>query len=140
MMENELQDLFRQMVMMHRQKVQEYLKTFDLYLGQQRILFELQRNPRITLTDLTEQLNVSKESLSVSIKRLEGAGFIHRVKDEKDKRRMLLELSNKGLQTAIDCKAGFEALNQSMFYDYTDEEKYALGNHFKRMINNLERE
>lgn len=138
-MEKELLDLFRQMVMMHRNKVQEYLKTFDLYLGQQRILFELQKNPKITLTELTEKLQVSKESLSVSIKRLEGAGFINKVKDDKDKRRILLELSEKGYETATACKKGFENLNQTMFQDYSKEDKQVLGDHFKRMIENLER-
>ncbi len=137
-MEQILVDLFRELAQKHRGVVQDYLRDFDIYLGQHRILFRLEENPELTLTELTEILDVSKESLSISLKRMEQAGLIERKKDEADKRRQLLSLSDQGLSTSRACHDGFDKINHSMFKNLDEVEKKQLMILFEKMIHGLE--
>ncbi len=139
-MEQILVDLFRELAQKHRGVIQNYLRDYQIYLGQHRILFRLEENPKITLTELTEILDVSKESLSMSIKRMEQAGLIDKERDTKDKRRTLLSLSPKGLETSKACRDGFKSINTRMFINLTEEEKESLSILFKKMIEGLEGE
>ena len=139
-MERELVNLFRELAQKHRGVIQNYLRDFDVYLGQHRILFRLEENPKITLTELTDKLEVSKESLFMSIKRMEQAGYIHKERDINDKRRVLLSLSDKGLETSKACRAGFDKINHSMFHNLEKNEMDSLMILFKKMIEGLEGE
>lgn len=139
-MEHNLAQLYRKLVLMHRANLQNYLKKYNIYLGQHRIFFELEQNPNITLTQLTTLLDSSKESISLSVKRLEQAGYITKKKDERDKRKVLLELSEKGLETSQVCRKDFNAINEGMFSMLEDEEKENLAWYFKKMIEGLEGE
>lgn len=137
-MEKELGDLFRQIYRRHRMLVQEYLSQHGLYLGQPRILFTLQDNPETTLTDLASRLNITKESLSVSIKRLSNAGLICRDVDKDDKRRYVLSLSENGETVANACKEGFDDINERLFDNLSDEEKATQRALFIKMIETME--
>lgn len=139
-MDKNLVDLFRKLARKHSAVVQDYLKGFNIYLGQHRIFFTLEKQPNITFTELADILKVSKESLSVSIKRLDQAGFIHKEVDKNDKRRSLLRLNEKGLETSKACKEGFDTINHSMFKNLCDEEKENLSVLFEKMIDGLEDE
>lgn len=139
-MEKQLTDLFSELAKKHRVVVSNYLQKQGIYLGQHRTLFKLQNNPNSTLTDLAEKLEVSKESLSVSVKRLVNVGMIYRSTDSKDKRRTLLSLTEKGEKTADICRIGFERINQMMFKDFSDNEKDNLSFYFEKMIDALEEE
>ena len=74
----ELSDLFRSILLSHRNSVQNFLTDYDLYLGQPRLLFYLKDNPGSTQNDLAEFLEITKEATSVSVRRLEKSGFIIR--------------------------------------------------------------
>lgn len=139
-MEKQLTDLFRDLAKKHRLVVSNYLHKQGIYMGQHRTLFKLQKYPNSTLTDLAEKLEVSKESLSVSVKRLVNVGMIVRSEDNKDKRRTLLNLTEKGEETANICRVGFERINQTMFKEFTDQEKDNLSFYFEKMIDALEEE
>lgn len=136
-MDQILSDKFRTIVQMHRMHLQEFMTQYNIYLGQHRVLFSLEDYPDITLTKLSEILQVSKESLSVSIKRLENSGHVNKRMDKNDKRSCLLSLSDKGLMTARACRKEFQALNASMFEGIKDKDN--LLSDFNIMIKNLER-
>lgn len=139
-MEKVLVKLFRELAQKHRGVIQDYLRDFDIYLGQHRILFRLEENPKITLTELTEKLEVSKESLFMSIKRMDQAGFISKERDQNDKRRVLLSLSDKGIETSKACREGFDKINHSMFKNLDQKEMDSLAILFSKMIQGLEGE
>lgn len=139
-MEKQLTDLFSELAKKHRLVVSNYLQKQGIYLGQHRTLFKLQKYPNSTLTDLAEKLEVSKESLSVSVKRLVNVGMIVRSEDHNDKRRTLLNLTEKGNKTADICRIGFERINQIMFKEFTHQEKDNLSIYFEKMIDALEKE
>ena len=139
-MGRELGDLFQEVFKKHRILVQEYLRQHNLYLGQHRILFALQKHPNITLTELATILDITKESLSVSLKRLDSTGLIHRVLDDDDKRRYVLSLSQQGETVAVACRIGFDEINKQLFDTLTTEEQETQRILFQRMLNIMDEE
>ncbi|NLW14712.1 MAG: MarR family transcriptional regulator [Erysipelothrix sp.] len=137
-MENILVESFRNLAKRHREVIQSQLIKKNVYIGQHRILFKLQENPDMTLTELTDALDVSKESLSVSVRRLEQSGLIRKLADTKDKRRILISLTDLGVETSDACKTYFNNINASMFKNMSQEEKDLLEVLFSKMIQGLE--
>ncbi|CAM4288192.1 MarR family winged helix-turn-helix transcriptional regulator [Erysipelothrix aquatica] len=139
-MENQLITLFRQVTSKHRAVVQNYLDDYDLYIGQPRFLSTLKRNPGITQKELVEILNVSKESVSVTVKRLEAVGYIKRAVSESDRREKHLFLSDKGEQLVLDFTEGFERIDTVLFQSLTESQREDLAVTFKIMLDDLEKE
>lgn len=137
-MDKELIELFRTLALKHRNVISKYLNEHGIYLGQHRTIFTLSKHPDSTLTELAKRLEVSKESLSVSVRRLESSGLIEKTIDPNDRRSYLLRLSDEGDRVAKACRDGFDVINNSMFKNMTDEEKDSLVYLFNKMIRGLE--
>ncbi|SFH93302.1 DNA-binding transcriptional regulator, MarR family [Tindallia magadiensis] len=60
------------------------------------VLYELDLQPNISLKELAKNLMVSSSSLSIMIHTLVEQKYVERVTDEKDRRRVLLKLSEEG--------------------------------------------
>lgn len=129
-MENLLNDEFRSLMRRHRNIVRNYLCKLGLYIGQPRVLFYLEDNPEISQKELSENLDVSKEATSVSIRRLEKGGFIIREECKNDRRVKLLKLSDQGERVVKDLRLNFDEINSFMFTDLNDKDK----DEFKRIL------
>lgn len=70
----------------------------------------LARRPR-RLTELADNLSMSKQLCLQSLKPIEAAGYIQRRPDPKDKRAKLLELSHKGNKLVNDALQELAAIN-----------------------------
>lgn len=136
-MDEKLSNLFRELARKHRFVVQKYLDQFDLYIGQPNLLFSIGDNPGITQKELGLCVKMSKETLSVSLNRLEHSGFIQRKTTEQDRRQKQLYLTAEGKHVVAQCKSGFESINQAMFSTLTDLEKRELETLFSLMIEGL---
>ena len=85
--------------------------------GQGRILHILDQEGAVSQKDLQERLNIQSGSISEILTKLEKEGLIERRRDEKDKRRMIVYLTDKGAEHARLYHAGrqekdwFSALN-----------------------------
>ncbi len=91
--------------------------------GQSRILKLLAENELLSQKELQQKLEIEAGSLSETIAKLEARGLILREKDEQDKRRMLVRLSEQGQlaasqETIEDPDAIYDVLS--------DEEKAEL--------------
>ena len=85
-MEAKLSKLYRQLNVSHRVVVQKYLDQYGLYIGQPRFLFVLEEQEGISQAILSSILKVTKETVSVTLKRLEQSGYIRREVSQSDKR------------------------------------------------------
>ncbi len=65
--------------------------------GQHRILRTLKNNGSMSQQDLQEQLHLQSSSISEILPKLEHAGYITRVRDESDKRCMLVSITQAGI-------------------------------------------
>ena len=139
-MEENLSQLFRQLNVSHRIVVQAYLDQYGLYIGQPRFLFALARRPGMSQVQLSDELKVSKETVSVAMRRLEQAGYVSREASLTDKRIKLLSLSDKGEVLMPELKEHFNGINDRMFSLLDHKEKELLESLFKKMIQGIEKE
>lgn len=139
-MDNKLSILYRQLSIKHRVVVQVYLDGMNLYIGQPRFLFEISRQPGISQVELSANLNLSKETVSVTLRRLEHSGFIVRKQSEGDRRIKLLYLSELGEQILPELQENFARTNQAMFSKLSEIEKNQLEGLLSLMIDGLEKE
>lgn len=133
-MENQLSVLFRRLNVAHRVVVQEYLDQLGLYIGQPRFLFALSRNPGMSQGELTKELSLSKETVSVTVRRLEQAGYVRRVVSDNDKRLRLLYLSEKGENLMPELTENFNEINERMFSQLNASEQIILKSLYEKMI------
>lgn len=97
-------------------------------LGQYRILLILKNHPLMPQKDLLECLHIQAGSLSEILLKMESNHLIHRTKDSKDKRRVLLELTEEGLMKVNQLIQEYEAENANLFSVLNDKECEELGN------------
>lgn len=138
-MENTLDSAFRELMRKRRSIVQNYLNTLGLYIGQPRVLFYLEDNPKISQRELSDMLGISKEATSVSLRRLEKAGFIERHECQKDRRIKLLFLSEQGLEVVKDLRKNFDEINSHMFTGLNTQETKELKRMVSIMTSSLEK-
>ncbi len=139
-MDKQLRVLYRQLSIKHRVVVQKYLDSLNLYIGQPRFLFELANQPGISQSELSNRLHLSKETVSVTLRRLENGGFIVREQDEVDRRIKLIRLSPKGDAIVPELKANFDRINNAMFSQLSEIEKNQLEGMLSLMMHGLEKE
>lgn len=138
-MENKLNNEFRTLMRNHRILVQDYLNKLNLYKGQPRILFVLEKSPEISQQKLSEVLNISKEATSVSIRRLEKTGFIERRECSRDRRIKLLSLSDHGQKIVKELSLNFDKIDSYMFFDLEADEQKELERLLLKMNKSLEK-
>lgn len=137
-MDHSLAIKYRKLNQRYRHVNQKYLDDFGLYLGQPRILFALNDQPGMTQNDLVTMFYVSKESISVSVKRLESAGLLERSSCVDDRRCKKLFLTAKGTAILTDLNTTFESVNHSLFSKLEDHEKVELNRILDKMMEGLE--
>lgn len=74
----------------------EALAKFDLTYTQYLVLMVLWEKDGQTLQSLGHQLDLASNTLTPLLKRLEDSGWILRLRPDKDKRQLLVQLTDKG--------------------------------------------
>jgi DNA-binding MarR family transcriptional regulator len=82
----------------------------------------IRKDSLITPSEIAQKLNISKPTVSVAINKLLREGYFQRVSDEKDKRKMLLKLSEKGLRISKRHEQAHKLIAQSIRASLTREE------------------
>ncbi|WP_406537568.1 MarR family winged helix-turn-helix transcriptional regulator [Methanobrevibacter sp.] len=97
--------------------------------GQGRLIVLLKRKDRLSTKELSEILNISVSSLNETLNKLEQKNFIKKVPSEKDKRILLVELTEEGRNLK------FKKHNDIDIFDsLTDEEKENLNDYLNRLL------
>ena len=100
--------------------------------GQGRLILLLKRKDKISTKELSEILNISVGSLNETLNKLEQKNFIRKVPSEKDKRILLVELTDEGRNLQFK-----EHRDIDIFDSLTGEEKESLNDYLNRIILNL---
>lgn len=138
-MEQKLRHLFRSIFIKHRSVLQTHLDKYDLYVGQPRYLRLIHDHPGITQKELVAHVNLSKETVSVTLKKLESANYIYRIVNEKDRREKHLFLTEKGKNIVSELSLYFEKLETAMFSSLSVDEQNQLEHFFNVMLKELEK-
>ena len=89
--------------------------------GQGRLIVLLKRKDKLSTKELSEILNISVSSLNETLNKLEQKNFIKKVPSQKDKRILLIELTEEG--RALEFKAHADI---DIFDSLNNEEKENL--------------
>lgn len=103
--------------------------------GQSRILNILLENPQMSQRALQEQLGIEPGSISEILAKLEEKGFLVKEKDENDRRRMILRLTEAG-KTAAEAEKSRDAkqYGEEIFSSLTHEEQEQLKEILRKLL------
>ncbi len=116
-------EAFTGLVRIYTACMQKTLSKYGLYPGQPQVLFAISELGTPTQIELAERLGVTKASAGVSLRRLEAAGFVKRIRDKKDTRCVRIKLTQKGADYARWCDIDFEMIYTTMMETFTAEER-----------------
>lgn len=78
--------------------MQRTMRKYGLYPGQPQLLLCIRSMEKPTQNEIAAQMNLSRASVGVSLRRLEQSGFVKRVRDKKDTRCIRIALTPKGAE------------------------------------------
>ncbi|MFR5875585.1 MAG: MarR family winged helix-turn-helix transcriptional regulator [Eubacterium sp.] len=108
-----------------------------LFSGQQHIILLLKHNRGLTVGQLAERLGVAPATVSVSIKRMEKAGFVEKTADENDARITKLYLTEKGEAAPDHIKEKMDSQEKYITNGMSKEEVRLFSDLLDKAINNL---
>lgn len=111
-------------------------KEYNIGAGQYQFLVYLYVKDGITHEELTEKIGVDKAATTRAIAKLEQAGYIKRVMDEKDKRRYYIFLTEYAKQNKDKIVSVSKRWENNLVEELTDEEIEQLYNIFRKMTRN----
>lgn len=120
-----------------RQVFNQAASEEGLFSGQQDILFALVENEGITLGALAKKIGVSVATASVSVKRMEKAGFIKKRCDKNDARIIRLYPTEKAKTAPENIKKKMDNLENTLNKGMSKEEIMAFSDFLETAINNI---
>ncbi|QKW40630.1 MarR family transcriptional regulator [Actinomadura sp. NAK00032] len=110
-----------------------------LGMTEEKALDLLQRLGPLSAGDLARHSGLAPASVSGLIDRLQAKGFVRRVRDEGDRRRVIVEIDPSRVQAFAELFAGFVRGLDEMYAAYGDDE-LALILDFLRRVTAVQRE
>ena len=116
------------------------LKQYDLdeiNPAQGRILFVLWHSDGISIRELAKKTSLEKSTLTSMLDRLEEAGYLSRVPSKRDRRKILIELTEKD-RVLREAYAQVSAEMTELFYHgFTTAEIDEFEEYLRRILDNL---
>lgn len=94
-------------------------------------------NEGCTQAELAKELNVSEASVAVSTQRMEKAELIEKRQDDKNRRRNLLYVTQKGKTLLEEGKREHIKVNSQLFKGFSEQELQQTVNILDRIIFNM---
>lgn len=118
-----------------RRENNKLILKHDLTLGQFAVMEALYSKGRLSTGEVMEKILTTSGNIPVIVKNLEKDGFITREQDESDKRRFILDLTEKGkdlMDEIVPKNLKFMDELISLWDDDEKEELIILMNKFRR--------
>jgi len=106
--------------------------------GQIKILKILSKNPEITQAELQSKLNIQPGSISEIMTKMENKGLITKTKDEEDKRKYVISITEKGKKNLCEHPRNDFAGKKGLFDVLDEQEQEELRRILSRLIENWE--
>jgi DNA-binding MarR family transcriptional regulator len=78
------------------------VRTYGLTGPQLVLLHELREGQKITVGDLAKKVNLSNATVTDILDRMENKGLVQRIRNDTDRRRVMVSITDKGLLLAQD--------------------------------------
>ena len=115
------------------QKLNLALMYSALRLPQYRVMVFLEKAGKITVTDLSKQMNVTRATMSVLVNKLLKANIVEVIDNTSDKRSFYVRLTDSGLNRLEVARKDLGLVEESIT-EGISEEQVKLLNEFSSMI------
>ena len=113
----------------------------DAFNGAQgRILYVLWQQDGITISQLSAQTSLANTTLTSMLDRMEGGGLIRREPSPRDRRALLICLTERARGLQADYDRISQQMNQRYYQGFTEAEVRQLEGYLQRILDNLEGE
>jgi len=112
----------------------------DINPAQGRILFALWKEDGIPISELARKTQLDKSTLTSMLDRLEKAGHITRIRPKKDRRTILIRLTEKDKNLHEVYNKVSEEMTDKFYKEFSREEIDEFENYLKRILANLAEE
>lgn len=113
----------------------------DAFNGAQgRILYVLWGQDGITISQLSAQTSLANTTLTSMLDRMEASGLIRRDPSPKDRRALLIRLTDKARSLQADYDRISQQMNQRYYEGFTEAEVRQFEAYLERVLSNLEGE
>jgi DNA-binding MarR family transcriptional regulator len=92
----------------------------DLRPGHTTLFLSIDRRSGSRLTDLAEQVRLTKQGMMLLVDDLESRGYVRRVPDPSDARAKLVRLTARGRRAAAECRRAVQGLEQRVRWQLGD--------------------
>lgn len=139
-METDLRNIvgrIKQLNILHRIYIHRAAAENGMFFGQPPILEYVIDHDQCTQTEIAETLQVSAPSIATSIKRMQKAGLLLKIRSENDGRNNRISITEKGLEHATTCRVAFDDVDERMFTGFDAAECDVFCQYLDRLIGNL---
>ena len=114
-------------------------KNIDIFNGAQgRILHILWKGDGIPIRELSKQTGLAMSSLTTMLDRMEAAGLIHRQHGDKDRREVLIFLTETSRALKLDFELLMYEINSIYYRDFDMWEIMVFEGYLRRILENME--
>ena len=111
----------------------------DVFNGAQgRILYVLWENKRLTISQIGRLTSLAKTTLTGMLDRMEEKGLVTRIPDEKNRRQIFIEITEKAGQYQKEYELLSQQMNELSYKGFSEEEIETFESMLRRMVANLE--
>lgn len=123
--------LIKQIYFKSMKKIEVSLSETGLTHQQIMVLKIIGHNKEVTITDLCNELYLSKGTVSGIVNRLHKADYIKKTKYDFDKRNTYISFSSKGFEFAKNFREKIEEIFENLFEDMSEREVDEVIEHLK---------
>ena len=117
-------------------KLKEF-KIHEINPSQGRIMFVLWRNDGISINELAKKTSLGKSTLTSMLDRLEQSGHIKRAPSKEDRRKILIECTEKDKAMQDDYVKVSAEMNRLFYNGFTKKEIDKCEDYLVRILDNL---
>lgn len=120
-------------------KVTEELKNIGLTVPQITAIKFIAHRKRVTVSELSEEMSITKATVSGILNRLEKMNIINRIKSKEDKRIVYIIFSDEGLSLAKDIKDIMNNCFENIFSNVSKDELISIDNYLSSLLKVIEK-
>lgn len=107
--------------------------------AQGRIMFVLWREDNITIQKLAKKTSLGKSTLTPMLDRLEDMGYIKRVPSKSDRRKILIQLTEKDCNLQNEYVQVSREMNDLFYDNFSTEDIIQFESYLQRLFENLQK-
>ena len=137
--ENSLLSLFMKVDRHFMAKCFGQMQELGIYPGQIPVLGMVSKKEGLSQKELAEILRIKPPTVTVSVQRLEKAGFLYKKPDEKDQRIARIYLTEKGKETKARALQRIRENESVMLEGFSETEQCLLRRFLKQILENIDK-